>query len=276
MLLPESSYCPACNSFCHTPNTCPKTLPKDTAQRHCPKTLPTYQRISNALIGPATSSQDQSNIGDFNGDLSLGLRLRSILANGIGNEGRRCNKHRSMQLQMLCETPPDRHAYVPIVLDTFDDSCIVPRTLLPICSTCVQAETGLEETALPSGLDMCRRATMLARAACPNCVLGQINGALKYDVLTRTKLSTKDACETPCKCGNVITADETGRQRVYCCGIAMTPFHGYGGQMLKFEGGAKAPLLLCERQMPEGKTQQEPSFRSGHAIFARYRSLMCF
>lgn len=163
MLQSGSDYCPACNSFFHAPDTCPKTLP-------------TYQPVSNTLIGPVANTWASDG-------LALELHLRSILAYGIGHEGRRCDMHRKMHSQMLGHKPTDRFAHLPIVLDYFDDSCVVTRSLLPICSTCVQTETGLEKGALVSGLDMCQCATMLARAPCPNCMLGEINGAFKYDVL---------------------------------------------------------------------------------------------
>jgi hypothetical protein len=194
MVLLESSYCTACNSFFHAPDACPKTLP-------------TYQPISNlqAQVLPT-----------LNADLVLELQLRSILAEGIGAEGRRCDKHRKMQLQILGKAPSGRYASVPIVLDGFDDSCFVTRRpLLPVCSTCVHAETGLEATALSLGLDMCRCATMLARAACPNCVLWEIHAALKYEVPERMKLNEDGSCEITCRCEKAVIAEQTARQCAY-------------------------------------------------------------
>ena len=241
MVSSESRYCPACNSFFHTPDTCPKTLP-------------TYQPVSNALIGHGAHAGE----GDLRTQdpltsppgLALELRLRSILAEGLGNEGRRCNEHHKMQLQLLSKAPAGRHASVAIVLDAFDDSCLVSRSLLPICSTCVHAETGVEATALPTGLDMCRCATMLARAACPNCVLCEIHAALKYEVYKRTKSGEDGSCELACRCGKAITAEVTARQCAYCRGIATAPFHGYGGQVLEYKYGVEAPMLSSE----EGET----------------------
>jgi hypothetical protein len=92
----ESSYCAACNSFFHAPD-------------ECPKTLPTYQPVSNALVGqdPHTGAVDlQAQVVPvLNADLALEIQLRSILAEGIGTEGRRCDKHRRMQLQILGKAP---------------------------------------------------------------------------------------------------------------------------------------------------------------------------
>lgn len=137
----ESRYCPACNSFFHTPE-------------RCPKTLPTYQPVSNALIehGAHAGEGDLRTQNPLTSppDLALELRLRSILSEGLGNEGRRCNEHHKMQLQLLSKAPAGRHASVAIVLDAFDNSCLVSRSLLPICSICVHAETGVEATALPT------------------------------------------------------------------------------------------------------------------------------
>jgi len=204
MVLSESPYCPPCNSFFHAPDTCPKTLP------------PTYQPVSNVLVkhgahAIVVDSKAQAPLTSSD-DLASELRLRSILAEGIGHEGRRCDTHRKMQLQLLGKAPSGRNIGVPIVLDAFDDSCFVSRTLLPICSTCVQAETGLEERALPSELDMCRCATMLARAPCPNCVLWEIHIGLKYEVFKRAKKSSEDgSCEIACRCGKTITAEKTAR-----------------------------------------------------------------
>ena len=242
MVLSESSYCPACNSFFHSADTCPKTLPA-------------YQPSSNVLIRPASSTSERYDTVDTTADLSLELQLRSIIADGIGNEGRRRDRHHRMHLQMLEEVPSNRRAREPIVLDYFDDSCVVTRSLLPICSSCVRAETGLEETALAPGLDMCRCATMLARAACPICVLGEINGALKYDVLKRTRPVADGSCEIACKCGNVVTAEGTARQCAYCRGIATAPLHGYGCQILEFDCGAGAPMLSSEGGSGDEKDQ---------------------
>jgi len=241
MVLSESSYCPACNSFFHAPDTCPKTLS-------------TYQPVSNTLVGNGAHTgvvdlmvQDPSTPPT---DLTLELHLRSVLSEGLGNEGRRCNEHRMMQLQLLNKAPSGRYTSVAVVLDAFDDSCLVSRSLLPICSTCVHAETGLEATALPSGLDMCRCATMLARAACPNCVLFEIHAALKYEVFKRTKVGEDGSCEIACRCGKAITAEVKARQCAYCRGIATAPFHGYGGQVLEYKCGVEAPMMSSE----EGKT----------------------
>lgn len=246
MVLSESSYCPACNSFFHTPDSCPKTLP-------------TYQPVSNTLVGEGT----HTGVGDSktqdppapNTDLALELQLRSILAGGIGKEGRRCNEHHMIQLQLLSKAPSGRHASVAVVLDAFDDSCLVSRSLLPICSTCVHAETGVEATALPSGLDMCRCAPMLARAACPNCVLCEIHAARKYEVFKRTKLGEDGACEIACRCGKAITAEVKARQCAYCRGIATAPFHGYGGQILEYKYGVEAPMLSCEGGKTDGRAE---------------------
>jgi hypothetical protein len=235
MVLSESPYCPACNSFFHAPDTCPKTLP------------PTYQPVSNLLVEHDAhtgvgGSQAQTPLTQ-NADLALELQLRSVLAAGIGHEGRRCETHRKMQLQLLGKAPSGRNKGVAIVLDAFDDSCFVSRPLLPICSTCVQAETGLEERALPSGLDMCRCATMLTRAACPNCVLWEIHLALKCEVFKRTKTCEDGSCEIACRCGRPVTVEETARQCAYCRGIATAPFYGYGGQVLEFGSGVVAPMM---------------------------------
>ena len=243
MVLSESSYCPACNSFFHAPD-------------RCPKTLPTYQPVSNTLVRHGTNTgvpdlQAQA-LPALNANLAFELQLRSILSEGIGNEGRRCDEHRRMQLQMLGKAPSGRHASVAIVLDAFDDSCLVTRRpLLAICSTCVQAETGVEATALPQGLDMCRCATMLARAPCPNCVLWEIHAALKYDVHIRTKSSEGGSCETACGCGKVVTTEEAARQCAYCRGIATAPFYGYSGQVLEFRYGDEALMASCD----DGKTE---------------------
>jgi hypothetical protein len=87
---------------------------------------------------------------------------------------------------------------------------------------------------------------MLARAACPNCVLFEIHGALKYEVHKRTTLSGDGSCELACKCGKAIATKETVRQCAYCRGIVTAPFHGYGGQVLEFRYGAEAAMLSCE------------------------------
>lgn len=142
------------------------------------------------------------------------------------------------------------------MLDGFDDSCFVTRRpLLPICSTCVQAETGLEETALPPGLDLCRCATMLARAACPNCVLWEIHAGLKYELLTRTKPSEDGSCEVACWCGKAVTAEQTARQCAYCRGIATFPFCAYGGEVLQFEDGVEAQMMSGEEGEAEVKVE---------------------
>ena len=237
MVLLESRYCPACNSFFHAPDTCPKTLP-------------TYQPVSNALVehGTHTGASDLR-VGDPSTpptDLALELHLRSILCEGLGTEGRRCNEHRMMQLQLLSKAPSGRHASVAVVLDDFEDSCFLSRSFVPLCSTCVHAETGLEAKALPSGLDMCRCATMIARAACPNCVLFEIHAALKYEVYKMTKSGEDGSCELACRCGKSVTAEVKARQCAYCRGIATAPFYGYGGQVLEFKCGVDAPILPCE------------------------------
>lgn len=236
MVQSESSYCAACNSFFHAPD-------------RCPKTLPTYQAVSNTLVENA----DHAGVTEVqapltsNTDLALELQLRSVLAGGIGHEGRRCDHHRKGQLQLLGKAPSGRHASVSIVLDAFDDPCLVTRRpLLPLCSTCVHAETGLEATAVPSGLDMCRCATMLARASCPNCVLLEIHVALKYEVFKRTEASEDGSCEIACGCGKAVTAEEMARQCAYCRGIATAPFYGYGGQVLEFGSGVEVPVVLGE------------------------------
>jgi len=246
MMLSESSYCPGCNSFFHAPDTCPKRLPR-------------YQPVSNVLVGHAahTGATDPQTevLPASHADLALELHLRSILAGGIGHEGRRCDKHHSMQRQILGKAPSGRHARAPIVLDDFDDTGFVTRPFLPICSTCVHTETGLEATKLSSGLDMCRCATMLARARCPNCVLAEIHGALKYEVLKRTKQSKDGASKIACRCGKAITAEETARQCAYCRGIATAPFHGYDGQVLEFRCGAESPVLSDEEGSTDEKAQ---------------------
>lgn len=127
VMLSESSYCPACNSFFHAPD-------------ECPKTLPTYQQVSNVLVGQyahigVTDPQTRALLIS-NDEVALEPRLRSILAKGIGHEGRRCDTHRKMQLQLLSKAQSGRNTGVSIVLDVFDDSCFVTRTLLSICSTC--------------------------------------------------------------------------------------------------------------------------------------------
>lgn len=238
MVQSECSYCSACKSFFHSPDTCPKTLP-------------TYQPVSNTLAGHGAKDGVTKVQGPLtsNTDLALELQLRSVLAGGIGHEGRRCEHHRKGQLQLLGKAPSGRHASVSIIMDAFDDSCFATRTLLPLCSTCVHAETGLEATYVPSGLDMCRCATMLARAACPNCVLLEIHAGLKYEMFKRTKLSEDGSCEIACRCGKAVTAEEMARQCAYCRGIATAPFYGFGGQVLEFTG-AEVPMVPVE----EGKT----------------------
>ncbi|KAM0709972.1 hypothetical protein Q7P35_002334 [Cladosporium inversicolor] len=243
MVLSESSYCPACNSFFHAPDTCPKKRP-------------TYQPVSNTLVGNGANDgvlEVQVPLTS-NTDLALELQLRSVLAQGIGHEGRRCDNHRKGQLHFLGKAPSGRHASVSIVLDAFDDSSFATRTLLPLCSTCVQAETGLEATAVPSGLDMCRCATMLARAPCPKCVLLQIHTGLKYEMFKRTKLSEDGSREIACRCGKAVTADEMARQCAYCRGIATAPFYGYGGQILEFTG-AEVPMVSGEEGSAEVKAE---------------------
>lgn len=237
MVQSESSYCAACNSFFHAPD-------------RCPKTLPAYQPVSNTLVRHATDDEATEEAPlTPNTELALELQLRSVLAGGIGHEGRRCDNHRKGQLQLLGKAPSGRHASVSIVPDAFDDSSFATRTLLPLCSTCVHAETGLEAPAVPAGLDMCRCATMLARAACPNCVLLEIHIALKYEMFKRTKLSEDGSCEIACRCGKAVTAEEMARQCTYCRGIATAPFYGFGGQVLEFTG-AEVPMAPVD----EGKT----------------------
>ena len=200
MVLSESSYCPACNSFFHAADTCPKTLF-------------TYQPVSNTLVGHGahTGANDlrTQNPPTPPTDLALELHLRSILSEGLGSEDRRCNEHRMMQLQLLNNAPSGRHASVTIVLDALDDCCLVSRSLLPLCSTCVHDETGLEATALPLGLDMCWCTTKLVRAACPSCVLFKIHAVLKYEVFKRTKSGEDGSCEIAYRCGKAITAEVT-------------------------------------------------------------------
>lgn len=175
--------------------------------------------------------------------LDLELQLRFALSKGIGNWGRRCDKHRRMQLQMLGKAPWGRKDDEPIIPDAFDDSFVVTRTFVPICSACVREETGLEQTALASGLDMCRCATMLTAATCHSCVLGEINGALKCELLRKTDCSTDETCKTACRCGNEVDdAAKTVRQCVYCRGVATAPFYGYGGQELDLSCDTKARM----------------------------------
>lgn len=243
----ESRFCPTCESFFHGPDTCPKTLL-------------IYQPVSNALVDTGANigvaacqmrslfAPQHYSIGSPAAALSFELRLRSALSEGVGDDCCRCDKHRVMHLQIHRKAPTGRHARVPTVLDDFDDSHVVERSLLPICSVCAHAETGLKETSLATGLDMCRCATMLARAACPNCVLGEINGAMDYSVLQRTKPDVVGFCKIACKCGNEVGAEETARQCAYCGGIATAPFRGYGGQELMFECGAEGPTLSYEVQ----------------------------
>lgn len=251
MAAAESIYCPPCNSFFHSPDNCPKTLP------------PTYKPVSNKLIGSSANisvsdfrlisqlDPQHFNIDPTTATLDLELQLRWALSKGIGNGGRRCDKHRKMQLQMLGKARWNQKNDEPIVPDAFDDGFVATRTLLPICSACVHDETGLEQRALASGLDMCRCATMITAAACPNCVLGEINGALKCELLRKTDSSTDEACKTACRCGNEVDAAETARQCAYCRGIATAPFYGYAGQELDFSRDDETATLSNDAQHDE-------------------------
>lgn len=90
---------------------------------------------------------------------------------------------------------------------------------------------------------------MLARAACPNCVLCEIHAALKYEVFKRTKSGEDGSCEIACRCGKAITAEVKARQCAYCRGIATAPFRGFGGQVLEYKYGVEVPMMPSE----EGK-----------------------
>ena len=240
MAAPGSVYCAPCNSFSHAQNQCPMSFPR------------TYQPVSNNLVGSNVNigtddfylisqlAPDRAVIDQPTATLNLELQIRKALSKGFGNGGKRCDKHRRMQMQMLDKAPWDPKENEPFVADAFDDSFVVTRTLLPICSVCVRAETGFEQTALADRLDMCRCASMVEKADCPNCVLGEINGAMKYEVLMRKKPGADEGCEVACRCGNKVDAAKTARQCAYCHGIATAPFYGYGGQKLQFGSGTEA------------------------------------
>jgi hypothetical protein len=174
-----------------------------------------------------------------------------MLAEGTKNLRRSCTKHRLMQLQILQGDPSRRQPHVTVVLDAFDESCLVERSLLPICSTCVHAETGLQEKDLTPGLDMCRCATLLVEAACFNCLLGEINGALKCALLKRTRTDADGLCKIACRCGNAVGTQEAGRQCVHCHGIVTAPFKRYDGQVLEFGRGAEAPKPSIKSEITE-------------------------
>jgi hypothetical protein len=96
---------------------------------------------------------------------------------------------------------------------------------------------------------------MLARAACPNCVLWEIHAGLKYELLTRTKPSEDGSCEVACWCGKAVTAEQTARQCAYCRGIATFPFCAYGGEVLQFEDGVEAQMMSGEEGEAEVKVE---------------------
>jgi hypothetical protein len=219
-------------------------------------TFPTYQPVSNKLVGSDTDTKTADltlldSPGTSDVSLVTELQLRSMVAEGTEDVRRSCTKHRLMQLQILRGDPARRPSRVTVVLDAFDEDCVVNRSLLPICSTCVHAETGLQQKELAPGLDMCRRATLLVEATCFNCLLCEINGALKCALLKRTKTDADGSCKIACRCGNEIGVHETVRQCVHCRGIATAPFCGYDGQVLKFECGAEAPTPLIKSESTE-------------------------
>jgi hypothetical protein len=238
-----SRFCHTCKSFFHGPETCPLTFP-------------TYQPVSNKLVSPNTNTEPvEPTLLDSPGtptvSLSPELQLRSMLAEGTEFLCRSCTKHRLMKLQILRGDPSRREPHVTVVLDAFDESCFVNRSLLPICSVCVHVETGLQEKELTPGLDMCRCATLLVEAACSNCLLDEITGALKCALLRRTKTDTDGSCKIACRCGNAVGAQETARQCVHCRGIATAPFKGYDVKVLDFDCGAEAPTPPVKSESTE-------------------------
>jgi hypothetical protein len=170
-----SRFCPTCKSFFHGPDTCPTTFL-------------TYQPVSNTLVDSDTDTKTADltlldSPSTPNVSLASELQLRAMVAEGTGNVRRSCTKHRLVQLQLTRGDPARRQSRMTVVLDAFDEDCVVNRSLLPVCSTCMHAETGLQEKDLASGLDMCRCATLLVEAECFNCLLCEINGALKCALL---------------------------------------------------------------------------------------------
>jgi hypothetical protein len=238
-----SRFCHTCKSFFHGLETCPLTFT-------------TYQPVSNKLVNPDTNTEPVDPIllegpGTPTITLSSELELRSMLAEGTEFLCRSCTKHRLMKLQILRGDPSRREPHVTVVLDAFDESCVVRRSILPICSACVHVETGLEDKELTPGQDMCRCATLLVEAACSNCLLGEINGALKCALLKRTRTDTDGSCKIACRCGNAVGAQETARQCVHCRGIATAPFKGYDVKVLDFDCGAEAPTPPVKSESTE-------------------------
>jgi hypothetical protein len=238
-----SRFCPTCKSFFHGPDTCPTTFL-------------TYQPVSNTLVDSDTDTKTADltlldSPSTPNVSLASELQLRAMVAEGTGNVRRSCTKHRLVQLQLTRGDPARRQSRMTVVLDAFDEDCVVNRSLLPVCSTCMHAETGLQEKDLASGLDMCRCATLLVEAECFNCLLCEINGALKCALLKRTKTDTDGSCKIACRCGNEVGVQETARQCVHCRGIATAPFCGYDGQDLDFECGAEAPTPSIKNENTE-------------------------
>lgn len=136
-----------------------------------------------------------------------------------------------------------RTGHAPVVPDYFDDTFMQTRaTLLPICSTYVRAETGVEEKLLAPELDMRRCATMVAKAACPNCVAGEINAALKWETHMRSKKRSDGAAVVTCRCGQEVGEEEKARQCAHCGGVAVAPFYGYAGKEVKFKSGDASPI----------------------------------
>lgn len=213
------------------------STPLDNARK-----APTFQPASNSLTEPYSNigiTNFQLGIGlppdepSPNTSLALELQLRFLLAGGLGSNCRRCSEHTAMRL-----------GYAAVVHDYFDDSFMQRRTtLLPICSTCVRAETGIEEKLLAPELDMCRCATMVAKAECPNCVAGEINGALKWETHMRSKKRPAgDVAVATCRCGQEVGEEEKARQCAHCGGVAVAPFFGYAGKEVKFKSGAASPM----------------------------------
>jgi len=92
-------------------------------------------------------------------------------------------------------------------------------------------------------MDLCNCATRIAQAACPSCVVSQINGTMKYASVKRLQKAADGSNEVVCKCGKPVGGC-TVRQCVYCKGIVTAPFRNFGGQTLVYRPDTAAPRVL--------------------------------
>lgn len=228
------SSCKHCNSSFHNSDTCYRAMP------------PTNQRVCNILTLPDdhssiapdfVSPQQQSNYHQHIATQPLELYLRTLYApprdpkqNHTTTSGaRQCPIHHDMQLQHEGKAPCGQNALTKIVDEAFDTTFIKSRTPLPLCAACVEAETEFEELLLPPGLDLCRCATSISLAQCPNCVIQDINVSWKLAFRNGKMTFGESTGRVYYGCQKDNLDQGNVKQCVFCKGVVVTALDQSGG-----------------------------------------------